>query len=346
MLTFVIRRIAYSIPVLLLASLLVFVFVHATSDPLARYAQSRDLTIKAKQGLAEGIYEKPCRFFTAGEPPVPAETCTKAPVLKEYWYWLSHFLQGKMGKSFVTDRAISSDLKSAFGNTLQLIVWGVLLSALLAVSIGVFSAVRQYTLPDYLFTSLSFVGLSLPTFWFGLIAIDLFSSRLSHVLHKHYPIFYSLGLHGSHSPGLWAGALDYGRHLALPVATLTVQIVASWSRYERSSMLDVLSADYIRTATAKGLSRAKVIFRHALRNALIPLVTVMALDVGALFGGLVVTEQIFSIHGMGFLFLNDLGNGDTQALLPWLMITATFVVAFNLLADVLYGVLDPRIRLA
>jgi peptide/nickel transport system permease protein len=355
MLTFVIRRIAYSIPVLLLASLLVFVFVHATSDPLARYAQSRDLTIKAKQGLAEGIYEKPCRMFTAGQPPVPAETCTKAPVLKQYWYWLSHFLRGKMGKSFVTDRAISSDLKSAFGNTLQLIIWGVLVSALLAVSVGVFSAVRQYSVPDYIFTGLSFIGLSLPTFWFGLIAIDLFANRLSNLAHKHLPVIfghghnplvYSLGLHGSHAPGLWAATQDYSRHLVLPVATLTVQIVASWSRYERSSMLDVLSADYIRTATAKGLSRARVIFRHALRNALIPLVTVMALDIGGLFGGLVVTEQIFSVHGMGFLFLNDLGNGDTQALLPWLMITATFVVAFNLLADVLYGVLDPRIRLA
>jgi peptide/nickel transport system permease protein len=122
--------------------------------------------------------------------------------------------------------------------------------------------------------------------------------------------------------------------------------VASWSRYQRSSMLDVLSADYIRTATAKGLPRRKVILKHALRNALIPLVTVMAIDIGALFGGLVVTEQIFSIHGMGLLFLNALTNGDTQVLLPWLMVTATIIVVFNLLADVLYGTLDPRIRLS
>jgi peptide/nickel transport system permease protein len=125
-----------------------------------------------------------------------------------------------------------------------------------------------------------------------------------------------------------------------------VQVVASWSRYQRSSMLDVLSADYIRTATAKGLPRRKVILKHALRNALIPLVTVMAIDIGALFGGLVVTEQIFSIHGMGLLFLNALTNGDTQVLLPWLMVTATIIVVFNLLADVLYGTLDPRIRLS
>ncbi|HEX3566831.1 MAG TPA: ABC transporter permease, partial [Acidimicrobiales bacterium] len=220
--------------------------------------------------------------------------------------------------------------------------------------IGVFSAVRQYSLPDYLFTGLSFVGLSMPPFWFGLIAIDLFSNRLTTYVekiplirsHVHGPILYSIGLHGNHGGGLLSGPMDYARHLALPVAVLTVQIVASWSRYQRSSMLDVMSADYIRTATAKGLPRRRVIFKHALRNALIPLVTVMALDIGALFGGLVVTEQIFSIHGMGVLFLNALLNGDTQTILPWLMVTAVFVVLFNLLADVLYGALDPRIRLS
>jgi peptide/nickel transport system permease protein len=346
MLTFVIRRIAYSIPVLLLASLLVFVFVRSTNDPLARYAQSRDLTLKARQGLAQGIYQEPCRHFVTGEPPQQAETCAKAPVLKQYWYWLSHFLRGKMGQSFVTNRAVSADIKSSFGNTLQLLIWGVLISALFAVSIGVFSAVRQYSIPDYLFTGLSFVGLSMPAFWFGLIAIDLFSSRLSRLFHLHYPIFYSIGLHGNHAHGIVPAFLDYARHLALPVATLTVQIVAEWSRYQRSSMLDVMSADYIRTATAKGLPRRRVIFKHALRNALVPLVTVMALDIGGLFGGLVVTEQIFAIHGMGALFLNALTNGDTQTILPWLMITATFVVLFNLLADVLYGALDPRIRLS
>ncbi len=346
MLTFVVRRIAYSIPVLLLASLLVFVFVRSTTDPLARYSQSRDLTVKAEQGKAQGIYEEPCRHFITGSPPTKAETCTKAPIFKQYWFWLSHFLRGQMGKSFVTNHQVSTDVRSSFGNTLQLLIFGTLLSALLAVGIGVFSAVRQYSLPDYLFTGLSFVGLSMPAFWFGLIAIDLFSTRLSTLLHLHYPIFFSIGLHGIHSHGLVAGVFDYARHLALPVATLTVQIVASWSRYQRSSMLDVMSADYIRTATAKGLPRRRVIFKHALRNALIPLVTVMALDIGGLFGGLVVTEQIFSIHGMGVLFLNALRDGDTQTILPWLMITAVFVVLFNLLADVLYGALDPRIRLS
>jgi peptide/nickel transport system permease protein len=346
MLNFVVRRIAYSVPVLLLASLLVFLFVHATSDPLAKFKQSKDLTLVAREGLKMGIYQQPCRTFVISGPPRPVETCAKAPVMKQYWFWLSHFLQGKMGQSFVTNDAVSKDISRALGNTMQLIFWGVLIAAVIAVLIGVYSAVRQYSTLDYVFTGLSFVGLSMPPFWFGLVAIDFLSFRSQKWFGLHSAPLYSIGLHGQHGGGLLAGPFDYVRHLALPVATLTVQIIAEWSRYERSSMLDVMSSDFIRTARAKGLSRRKVIFKHGLRNALIPLVTVMAIDIGALFGGLLITEQIFSIPGMGFLFVNALTNGDTQVLLPWLMVTATFVVLFNLFADVIYGVLDPRIRLA
>jgi peptide/nickel transport system permease protein len=148
---------------------------------------------------------------------------------------------------------------------------------------------------------------------------------------------------GIHSPGQ-GGPIDYLRHLVLPVATLSVQLVAGWSRYQRSTMLDVMSADYIRTARAKGLSRNRVLIKHALRNALIPLTTVTAIDIGTLFGGLIITETIFGWPGMGQLFFTSLLNGDTNILLPWLMVTAAFIIGFNLLADVFYGVLDPRIR--
>jgi peptide/nickel transport system permease protein len=347
MLTFVVRRIAYSIPVLFIASVLVFVFVHETTDPLLKYRGSRDLTALAREGLRIGYFEQPCHNgVTPDNPPLPFETCKKAPVAKQYSFWLTHFLRGQMGQSFTTNRAVSSEIKDAMGNTIQLIVWGVLISAIVAVLIGVYSAVRQYSVLDYTFTGLSFVGLSMPPFWFGLIAIDLFSYRLQHWLHLHTAPLFSIGLHSPHSPGLFNGMFDYSRHLALPVMTLTVQIIAEWSRYQRSAMLDVMSSDYIRTAKAKGLTRGRVIFKHGLRNALIPLITVMAIDIGALFGGLVITEQIFSIPGMGKLFVDALTNGDTQVLLPWLMVTAVFIILFNLLADVLYGALDPRIRLA
>jgi peptide/nickel transport system permease protein len=138
--------------------------------------------------------------------------------------------------------------------------------------------------------------------------------------------------------------MDYVRHLVLPVLVLSVQSVAVWSRFQRASMLDVLSADYIRTARAKGLPRRTVILKHAFRNALLPLVSQTAVDAAALFGGLVITEQIFSIPGMGRLFLTALQNGDVNVLLAWMLTGAVFVILFNLLADIVYGFLDPRIR--
>src|SRR4051812_14852625 len=342
MLTFIARRIAYSIPVLLIASVLVFVFVYNTSDPLARFRQNRDQSVLATEGLKIGIYEQPCHEVAKTEGGNAILKCKKTPVLKQYWHWFSKFVRGDMGRSFITGHEVRTDLANAFKNTLQLIVWGVGVAALLAIGIGVYSAVRQYSALDYTFTGLSFVGLSMPPFWFGLVAIQFFTITLRSWMGSKNPLFFSINLHSTSRGGF---DVDYMRHLFLPVLTLTVQIVAQWSRYQRSSMLDVMSSDYIRTARAKGLSPRKVIFKHGLRNALIPLVTVMAVDIGALFGGLVVTEQIFSIPGMGKLFLDALQNGDTNVLLPWLMVTAIFIIVFNLLADVLYGVLDPRIRL-
>ncbi len=346
MVTFVVRRIALSIPILLLASVLVFFFVRETTDPLAKYAQNRDVSTKINAGLDIGMYQQPCRYVTSaagGRAPV---SCAKTSRIKQYTFWLSHFVKGDMGQSFTTNEAVSTKLARGFTNTLQLIVWGVLISALVAVAVGVYSAVRQYSVLDYTFTGLAFFGIAMPPFFFGLMAIQIFSYQFSVWFHLHNPLFFSIGLHGNHGPGFLAGLLDYSRHLVLPVATLTVQIIASWSRYQRASMLDVMNSDYIRTARAKGLSRATVVLKHGLRNALIPLVTVMAIDIGALFGGLLVTEQIFSIGGMGKIFIDALTSGDTNVLLPWLMISAVFIVLFNLLADVLYGTLDPRIRLA
>ena len=337
MLTFVARRIAYSIPVLLVASILVFGFSHATSDPLARLRQSKDPTVIQRERVRLGL-DKPLYPISlqAGFPPVAFNGDS------QYGHWASGFVKGDWGQSFVSRRQVSTEIKTKLWNTIQLIIWGVLISSVIAICIGVYSAIRQYSVLDYTFTGLSFIGLSMPPFWFGLIAIQFLSYQLRQWFHWKDPLFYSIGIHGSAN----AGFIDYSRHLALPVLTLTVQIIAEWSRYQRSSMLDVMSSDYIRTARAKGLPRWKVVGKHGLRNALIPLVTVMAVDIGLLFGGLLVTEQIFSWPGMGRLFLDALQNGDTNVLLPWLMVTAVFIILFNLLADVLYGVLDPRIRLA
>jgi peptide/nickel transport system permease protein len=156
------------------------------------------------------------------------------------------------------------------------------------------------------------------------------------------PLLYSVGLHSAGESGL---NLDYLQHLALPVLTLCVAIIASWSRYQRAAMLDVMNADYVRTARAKGVPRHAVVLKHALRNALVPLVTVMAIDIGYLLGGVIVVEKIFSIDGLGRLFFDALRAGDVNVLLPWLILSGGFIIVFNLLADVVYSVLDPRVRL-
>jgi|SRR5690242_6188571 peptide/nickel transport system permease protein len=321
MLTYITRRVLYSIPVVLVASFLLFAFVRATFDPTAHLRSSRT--------AASAIKEERKRLHL------------DEPVVVQYWDWLKKAVHGDFGTSERTGEDVFAMIRRSLWVTIQLIFWGILISAFVAISIGVYSAVRQYSALDYTFTGLSFVALAMPPFWFGLIAIQFLGADPKSWFHLQNPLLYSVGLHGGGVSGL---NMDYVRHLILPVMTLTVQIVAGWSRYQRAAMLDVMSADYIRTARAKGVPRRRVIFKHGLRNALIPLVTVMALDIGVLFGGLIVTEFIFSIPGMGRLFYDSLLGGDATVLVAWTIVTATFIIAFNLLADVLYGWLDPRIR--
>lgn len=321
MLNYLGRRALYSIPVILVASFLTFAFVRATFDPTAKLRQSRE--------AASAIRAERARLGL------------NRPLVEQYGTWLGRFARGDWGTSERTHEAVSAQIGRALGNTTQLVVWGVLVATLVAVAIGVYSALRQYSVFDYTFTGLSFIGLALPPFWFGLLAIEFLAVGPKQWFHLSEPPLFFINLHSG-----GGGLLDYARHLVLPVLTLTVQIIAGWSRFQRASMLDVMSSSYIRTARAKGVPRRQVVLRHGLRNALIPLVTVMALDIGALFGGLIITEKIFSIPGMGKLFIDSLLAGDATSLTAWLVVTAAFIVAFNLLADVAYGWLDPRIRLA
>ena len=322
MITFVVRRVLYSIPVLFVASFILFCAVRLTFNPTNNLAFSRD------PRAIERFREK----FGLNDP-VPVQ----------YFKWLGNVLRGDWGVSSRTNGDVFPMVWRAMGYTMQLIVWGVLFSTLIAVGMGVYSAVRQYSAFDYLSTGASYVGVSMPPFWFGLIATQFFVFTLPQWLNLDSRPFYFVGLHSVGESGF---NLDYLRHLFLPVLTLSVQIVAEWTRYQRSSMLDVMSADYIRTARAKGVPRRRVVFRHGLRNALIPLVTVIAVEAGLLFGGLIVTETIFSVPGMGRLFVQSLQVGDAYVLMAWFFLVAIAVIVFNLLADVLYAVLDPRIRLS
>ena len=322
MLKYSIRRLLAAIPVLIVASFIVFWAVRTTFDPTAKLRQNRD----AARAIAE----------------MRERLGLDDPIIVQWWNWFTAFVRGDWGESSRTGESVFDMTTRALGNTSQLIVWGVLVAAAVAVFVGVFSAVRQYSVADYTFTGLSYLGLAMPPFWFGLIAIQFLAIWPKDTFGLSEPPFYFIGLHSDSTGGF---DLDYARHLVLPVLVLTVQIIASWSRFQRAAMLDVLGSDYVRTARSKGLRERTVIFKHALRNALIPLVTIMAVDAGALFGGLIITETIFSIPGMGSLFIVSLQQGDVNAVMAWMMVAGGFIILFNLLADLAYSVLDPRIRL-
>jgi peptide/nickel transport system permease protein len=213
-----------------------------------------------------------------------------------------------------------------------------ILALILGVIVGIFSAVRQYSVFDYTFTSFSFLGLAMPVFWLALLLQILF---VDIYLKWHVRIFYTSGLNSPHK-GAWS--LDRLQHIGLPVITLCVISFALYSRFMRASMLDVLNTDYVRTARAKGVPEWRVVMRHVFRNALIPITTVAALNIGAVFGGAIITETVFTLDGIGFYFVGRLQALDVYAVMGYLLITSVIIIVFNLVADILYGFLDPRIR--
>lgn len=321
MITYVVRRILFSVPVVLLSSFVLFAATRATFDPLAKLRQSRDPTVLQRETERLGLTRS---------------------VPEQYLLWLKGVVTGDWGVSTRTGEAVRPMIWHALSPTLQLILWGILFAVMLAASVSVYSAVRRYSAGDLTLTAISYVGIALPAFWFGLVLIQLLSVAPRQRFGLAQPPLYFVGLH---STGRHGFNLDYVRHLVLPVLTLTVTLVASWSRFGRTAMLDALSSDYVRTARAKGVPRRQVILRHAARNSLAPFVTVVSLDAALLFGGLLVTEQIYSIPGMGRLFLDSLLTGDVFVLLPWMLVVAVAVIVCNLLADIGYALLDPRVRL-
>lgn len=323
---YVARRAALSLLILLLASIAVFILVRASTDPLAGI---RGSVASSERATQVNLIAQEAHRLGLDQPP-PAQ----------YLRWLGGFLHGDWGQSALSHESVASAIGSALLNTAQLVVVTVLISAVVAAVIGVLGALHRDSWLDHALTGLSFAGLSMPSFWFALVVIEVFVFLPKQVLHLDDPILYSVGLHSSGS----SDPIDYVRHLALPVLVLSVPLIARWSRFQRATMLDVLGAPYMRMAEAKGLTRRQAVIHHGVRNALLPLTTVIALDLGALLGGAIVVETIFSIPGMGQLLFGSLMAGDTTVILPWLMVVAAFVLLCNVAADVLYGVIDPRVR--
>jgi peptide/nickel transport system permease protein len=322
---YIVRRLLFSIPVLLVASILVFAAVHATTDPTVflrgnpRTTPQQIIQLKHQLGLDKSG-------------------------TGQYLAWLSHFVRGDWGVSLISNTAVSLDIRQALLNSAILGLVGIGFSLIVGASIGVYSALRQYSFFDSVATGGAFLGLSMPNFWFALMLQILFGLYITRWFHLTSPIFATAGMF---TPGVTGFHLvDRIRHIVLPALVLSVQIIAYYSRYMRASMLEVMHSDYLRTARAKGLRERRVVVRHAMRNALIPLTTQLAIDLGGIAAGLIITEQIFQWPGMGLFFIKAMNFGDYPQILPWLMVVVTFVIIFNLLADITYAILDPRIRYA
>ncbi len=322
MLTYIIRRLLYSTVVLVLASFLVFTFVTVSGDPLAGLRIAPNVSEVTVQNVIDRKH-------------------LDDPIPKRYLYWVQDAVTNQFGSTLLDNRPILPELWRVMKNTLQLVLIAQLLVVFFAVLIGVYSAIRQYSGFDYTMTTFSFLGLATPVFWLALMAQVAVVQIYERTGHRLFPIANLSSVDPGTGIHFW---IDRAHHLVLPVFVLMVAGIAGYSRYMRAAMLEVINSDYVRTARAKGLNERKVMMKHALRNALIPLVTLVALDFGTLLGGAVVTETVFSLDGMGLYFVNALFSNDPYPVMAFLMVTAVMIIIFNLIADIAYGLLDPRVR--
>jgi peptide/nickel transport system permease protein len=315
---YLIRRLLQAILLLFLISLVMFLLLHLMP------------------GGPVGVLFNP-RQSAAVKAALIKEFGLNQPLIVQYFRWLGSALVGNFGYSFADYQPVMQVIGSRFPATLELFVSALVFALIVAICLGVLSAVRQRSATDYTLTSLSYFGISMPIFLFGLFAQYIFGVWL------HW-----LPTSGTETFGYTfdpiSGFFDHLSHLLLPMLVLSITFIAGWSRYMRSSMIEVVKQDYMRTARAKGVGPVSLLIRHALRNAVIPLITVVAIDFGQVAGGAAITEGIFAWPGMGLLFLESLDARDYPVLLAMLLLGAVFVIMFNLIADILYAVVDPRIR--
>lgn len=316
---YLIRRALISIPVLLVISALIFgILALAPGDPLSEFASNPAFTEELRQNIR--------RSFGLDQP-VPVR----------YAKWLVAFVQGDMGYSFTSRSPVSGLLGQRIATTLAVVGIAYLISVFLAVSLGLLAATRPYSVFDQVTTTLAFIGFSLPTFFTGLLFILIFSVRLD-----WFPFIYNSTLKVTD----WSSFLAQVRQSVMPIAVLALVQTATLMRYVRSAALETIYRDYIRTARAKGLPQRVVIRRHVLRNAMLPVITLIALGVPGVFTGALITEQIFRVPGIGSLLISSIQTRDTPVVMAVTFIYAILIVFANLIADVLYGVLDPRVRYA
>ena len=321
LLRFILRRLTVSIPILAIASFLVFFLVAAAGDPLANLREQSGVDQEAIDARAD-------------------ELRLNDPILVRWAAWLGGLLRGDLGTG-IDGEPVIDKLGRAAAVTLRMVILAGLIALVVAIVVGVVSAVRKHTIFDHSTTVFAFVCFSMPVFFLaGLLKdVGIWINEAT-----GYFIFATAGASGPGAEeGLAAKAADIATHTALPALTLVLVTFAAWSRYQRASMIEVMESDFIRTARAKGAGERRVLLRHGLRNGLIPLTTVVAIDFAMLLNGSIVVEQVYAWQGLGQLFINALREGDVYVSSAWLLLAATSVVVLNLLADVMYAVLDPRI---
>ncbi len=313
---FLIRRLIQALPLLLIVTIITFIIINlAPGDPVYMFV-SPDQMDKANLDL------------------VRRELGLDKPLHIRYLVWLGNVLRGDFGKSFFYQRPVMEVLLESLPNTLVLALSATIFSFAVAIPAGIISAIKRNTPIDYFFSTISFIGVSLPSFWFGLLLILFFSLRLGW--------FPTAGMQSLDVKG--PVILDRLKYIVLPTIVLGMGSMASKMRYMRSSMLEVIRQDYVRTARAKGLSGFVVITKHALRNALLPVITLLGLIIPGLVGGAVIVESIFGWPGIGRIAITASFNRDYPLMMGNLMLTSTMVILGSLIADLLYAVADPRIK--
>ena len=328
MLRFILRRLLWAIPTLFILTFVVYCALRLSTNPLASYARSNPRIAKQPEKMqqyieANGLYEGFGGY------------------VRGYFQWLGGFLTGNWQPSIKGSRPVWPNLKDALVNSLRLGAVASFFGISIGLALGVFAGLRPGKLRDSAVNTGALIGYSVQPFISAVILQLFFSVQWAKWFGS--PLLPTSGMyppgHTGFDPWLML------KYMIRPVVVVSIQPIAAYSRYMRASLLDVMNSDYLRTARAKGISERKVLVKHALRNAMVPIVTIAALDMGLIVGGLIISEGIFEYPGMGQFFLTAEANGDFPELMPWMVIITSSVILFNLLADLAYAWLDPRIRL-
>lgn len=311
---YILKRILIAIPVLIGITVIDYVIMCLAGSPLEMLQGPRvsEAAIEAKE-IAMGLDK---------------------PVVIQYFIWLGQLLQGNLGYSMKSFQSVGSMIAEHLGPTLLLMGVSMLISLLIAVPAGIYSAVRQYSKGDYAVVTFSFLGSSIPSFFLALLLIYVFTVRLN-----------VLPSSGMTTLGTAGGAADVAKHMIMPVMVLAFSLAGSNIRYVRSAMLEILQQDYLRTARAKGVGTFRVICVHGLRNALVPIVTVIGMQIPMLFGGAVIVEQVFSWPGLGLMTMSAITARDYPVIMGVCLLSAVVVLLANLITDIIYALVDPTITL-